>query len=212
MLWRLLEARLVPRLPGLAATAGAGFLIGLVLLWWRADWRATPEDVTSVLGIDLSREMLQVANRKSSRRPLPSPVSFLQADALSLPFHDESFICAASSFALRNVQLLETCISEMVRVLKPGGRIAVLDLSPVKGCFPLNPLLNLYVRRLVPLMGHLLAGDRSSYSYLSHSIDRFPDADGLAHLLRTAGLQHVAYRRMNMGIVALHWGAKPLPH
>ena len=99
----------------------------------------------------------------------------------------------------------------MVRVVRPGGRVAVLELSPVKGRSPLKPLVNFYVRRFVPLLGHMLADDRSSYSYLSESIDRFPDADGLADLLRAAGLEQVGYRRMNMGIVALHWGAKPGP-
>ena len=168
-------------------------------------------NVSSVLGVDLSGEMIRVAARKASRRPLSCPVSFLEADALALPFANDSFMCAASSFALRNVEDLETCVSEMVRVVSPGGRVAVLELSPVRGWFPLNPFLNCYVRRLVPLMGHLLAGDRSSYSYLSESIDRFPDADGLAEVLRAAGLEQVSYRRMNMGIVALHWGSKPVP-
>ena len=168
-------------------------------------------NVTSVVGVDLSRPMLKVASRKARERTLGSPVSFLQADALALPFESNSFLCAVSSFALRNVEDLEKCISELVRVVRPGGRVAVLDLSPVKGRSPLKPLVNFYVRRFVPLLGHLLADDRSSYSYLSESIDRFPDADGLADLLRTAGLENVNYRRMNMGIVALHWATKPDP-
>ena len=166
-------------------------------------------DVTSVLGIDLSRSMIDIARRKATDKFPDRPVSFLQADALSLPFPDESFVAVTSGFALRNVENVETCVSEMVRVLKPGGRVAVVDLSPVKGWSPLNFLLEIYVRRFIPLLGHLMAGDRSSYSYLSESIDRFPNADGLAEILRTAGLENVGYRRMNMGIVALHWGSKP---
>lgn len=168
-------------------------------------------NVTSVLGIDLSRPMLEIARRKAALKSPAPPVSFLQADALSLPFPDESFICITSGFALRNVENVETCVSEMARVLAPGGRLAVVDLSPVKGWSPLTFLLDLYVRRLIPLLGHLLADDRSSYSYLSESIDRFPNADGLAQILRSAGLENVGYRRMNMGIVALHWGSKPRP-
>ena len=186
--------------PGLDVATGTGDL---------AFTLGEQPNVTSVAAIDLSRPMLKVASRKARERSLGSPVSFLEADALSLPFADDSFLCAVSSFALRNVEDLENCISEMVRVVRPGGRIAVLDLSPVKGRSPLKPLVNFYVRRFVPLLGHLLADDRSSYSYLSESIDRFPDADGLAAILRASGLERVGYRRMNMGIVALHWGAKP---
>ena len=131
-------------------------------------------NVTSVTGIDLSRPMLDIARRKAIDKFPDQPVSFLQADALSLPFPNDSFISVTSGFALRNVENVETCVSEMVRVLKPGGRIAVVDLSPVKGWSPLNFLLEIYVRRFIPLLGHLMAGDRSSYSYLSESIDRFP--------------------------------------
>ena len=188
--------------PGLDVATGTGDL---------AFTLGEQPNVTSVVGVDLSRPMLKVASRKAKERTLGSPVSFLQADALDLPFESNSFLCAVSSFALRNVEDLEKCISELVRVVRPGGRVAVLDLSPVKGRSPLKPLVNFYVRRFVPLLGHLLADDRSSYSYLSESIDRFPDADGLASILRTAGLENVNYRRMNMGIVALHWGAKPNP-
>ena len=189
--------------PGLDVATGTGDL---------AFTLGEQSDVTSVVGVDLSRPMLTVASRKAKERSPECPVSFMEADALALPFADNSFLCATSSFALRNVEDIELCLAEMVRVVRPGGRVAVLELSPVKGRSPLKPLVNLYVRRFVPLLGHLLADDRSSYSYLSESIDRFPDADGLAGILRTAGLENVGYRRMNMGIVALHWGAKPRPY
>ncbi len=188
--------------PGLDVATGTGDL---------AFTLGEQPDVDSVVGIDLSRPMLKVASRKAKERSPGTPVSFMEADALALPFADDSFLCATSSFALRNVEDVEKCLAEMVRVVRPGGRVAVLELSPVKGRSPLKPLVNLYVRRFVPLLGHLLADDRSSYSYLSESIDRFPDADGLAEILRNAGLENVNYRRMNMGIVALHWGAKPNP-
>lgn len=188
--------------PGLDVATGTGDLAFIL---------GEQPDITSVAGVDLSRPMLKVASRKAKERSTECPVSFMEADALALPFADDSFLFATSSFALRNVEDVEKCLAEMVRVVRPGGRVAVLELSPVKGRSPLKPLVNLYVRRFVPLLGHLLADDRSSYSYLSESIDRFPDADGLAEILRNAGLEQVSYRRMNMGIVALHWGAKPNP-
>ena len=202
------------RATAIAAGAAQGQGSGLDVATGTGDLAFTlgeQANVTSVVAVDLSRAMLKVASRKSSERSAACPVSFLEADALALPFVDDSFLCVVSSFALRNVEDLEKCISEMVRVVRPGGRVAVLDLSPIKGRSPLKPLVNFYVRRFVPLLGHLLADDRSSYSYLSESIDRFPDANGLADLLRAAGLEQVGYRRMNMGIVALHWGAKPNP-
>ena len=188
--------------PGLDIATGTGDI---------AFTLARHPNITSVTGIDLSRSMLDIARRKAAEKFPDLPVSFFQADALSLPYPDESFIAVTSGFALRNVENVETCVSEMVRVLRPGGRVAVVDLSPVKGWSPLNFLLEIYVRRFIPLLGHLMAGDRSSYSYLSESIDRFPNADGLAEILRTAGLENVGYQRMNMGIVALHWGSKPNP-
>ena len=202
------------RATAIAAGAAQGQGLGLDVATGTGDLAFTlgeQSNVTSVVGVDLSRAMLKVASRKAAEHSVACPVSFLEADALALPFADDSFLCVVSSFALRNVEDLEKCISEMVRVVRPGGRVAVLDLSPVKGRSPLKPLVNFYVRRFVPLLGHLLADDRSSYSYLSESIDRFPDANGLADLLRAAGLEQVGYRRMNMGIVALHWGAKPGP-
>ena len=202
------------RATAIAAGAAQGQGLGLDVATGTGDLAFTlgeQSNVTSVVGVDLSRAMLKVASRKAAEHSVACPVSFLEADALALPFVDDSFLCVVSSFALRNVEDLEKCISEMVRVIRPGGRVAVLDLSPVKGRSPLKPLVNFYVRRFVPLLGHLLADDRSSYSYLSESIDRFPDANGLADLLRAAGLEQVGYRRMNMGIVALHWGAKPGP-
>ena len=166
-------------------------------------------NVTSMVGIDLSRPMLRVADRKAGTRDAGCNVNFLQADALALPFENDAFLCAVAGFALRNVEDLEQCIAETVRVLRPGGRLAALDMTPVKGWSPLRPLVSFHVRRFVPLVAHLLADDRSSYSYISESIDRFPDADGLADLFRAAGLEDVGYRRMNMGILALHWGTKP---
>ena len=202
------------RATAIAAGAAQGQGLGLDVATGTGDLAFTlgeQSNVTSVVGVDLSRAMLKVASRKAAEHSVACPVSFLEADALALPFVDDSFLCVVSSFALRNVEDLEKCISEMVRVVRPGGRVAVLDLSPVKGRSPLKPLVNFYVRRFVPLLGHLLADDRSSYSYLSESIDRFPDANGLADLLRASGLEQVGYRRMNMGIVALHWGAKPNP-
>ena len=110
-------------------------------------------DVTSVLGIDLSRSMIDIARRKAIDKFPDCPVSFLQADALSLPFPHESFVAVTSGFALRNVENVETCVSEMIRVLRPGGRVAVVDLSPVKGWSPLNFLLEIYVRRFIPSSG-----------------------------------------------------------
>ncbi|MEE9198406.1 MAG: ubiquinone/menaquinone biosynthesis methyltransferase [Dehalococcoidia bacterium] len=164
---------------------------------------------SEVVGVDFCPEMLELARRKSEKRPPPRPVTFLLGDALRLAFPDDSFLCATSGFALRNVDSIERSISEMFRVVRPGGRVVVLELTPRRSRNILSPLLNLYFNHWVPLLGQLLAGDREAYTYLPDSVTGFPDAEELATLFRNAGMVEVGYRRMNMGAVAIHWGAKP---
>lgn len=165
--------------------------------------------VTEVTGVDFCPEMIELANQKIAKSPPRVPVSYVVGDALHLAFPDDSFTCATSGFALRNVDSIVGCLSEMRRVIKPGGRVAVLELTPIKAPFPLSALLGLYFTRWVPLLGQLLAGDREAYTYLPNSVDGFPTAEELSDLFREAGLDDLGYRKLNMGTVAIHWGTKP---
>ena len=165
--------------------------------------------ITEVTGVDFCPEMIELANKKVAKTPTRVPVSYVEGDALNLDFQDDSFVCATSGFALRNVDSIVGCLSEMRRVIKPGGRVAVLELTPLKASFPVSALLDLYFSRCVPLLGQVLAGDREAYTYLPNSVDGFPTAKELSDLFREAGLVDVGYRKLNMGTVAIHWGTKP---
>ena len=127
------------------------------------------------------------------------------ADALSLPFPDASFACATAGFSLRNMPDLRQALAEMVRVVQPGGRVSTLELTPPRSGAKWS-LLRLYSHRLVPLLGQLVAGDRSAYTYLPQSVDHFLKAERLAALLGELGLSDVGFSRLGFGMVTIHWG------
>jgi demethylmenaquinone methyltransferase/2-methoxy-6-polyprenyl-1,4-benzoquinol methylase len=161
-----------------------------------------------VVGVDFSREMLALAARKAQMAGLGSRVQWQLADALELPFPDGAFLCATSGFSLRNVDDVGRALREMARVVAPGGRVAVLELTPVRSRL-FGPVFRAYFRGLVPLVGGLVVGDRAAYTYLPDSVRAFPIADELADLMRQAGLVEVQYRLLALGTVALHVGVKP---
>jgi demethylmenaquinone methyltransferase/2-methoxy-6-polyprenyl-1,4-benzoquinol methylase len=135
-------------------------------------------------------------------------VALVEGDGLRLPFGDAVFEVVASGFVMRNVADLPAALREQRRVLRPGGRVAILELTPLT--FPVAAqLFRLYFHRLVPLVGGLIAGDRGAYSYLPASVDRFPDARRLAAMLVAAGFERVRYRRFMLGTVALHVAERP---
>jgi demethylmenaquinone methyltransferase/2-methoxy-6-polyprenyl-1,4-benzoquinol methylase len=164
-------------------------------------------EVEHAVGLDLLHGMVSRAGAKVLARGMSGSVTMMTGDALSLPFAGGSFACATAGFSLRNMPDLEKALSEMVRVVRPGGRVALLELTPLaKGLK--SALFRPIFHGLVPLIGKLVAGDRSAYSYLPQSVDRFLDADRLAGMLRDLGLEQVTYRRLGFGTVALHWGTR----
>jgi demethylmenaquinone methyltransferase/2-methoxy-6-polyprenyl-1,4-benzoquinol methylase len=186
--WRRLTAEAVVR-PGdrvLDACCGTG---DLALACVRLGGR--------VVGLDFSERMLERARRKSSR------VEWLRADVLELPFDDTSFDAATVGFGVRNVADLERSLRELRRVLRPGARLGILEITVPRG--PLRLFYRLWFDRLVPLLGKLLRGG-SAYTYLPASVRRFPGPEELAGLLRQAGFGDVSFRLFAGGIVALHTG------
>lgn len=163
--------------------------------------------VNSTVGLDLLPEMIALARGRAIRQKADT-VSLMLGDALSLPFPDQTFACATAGFSLRNMPDVRQAISEMTRVVQPGGRVALLELSPMETGVKAR-LFRLYFHGVVPLVGNLIARDRAAYTYLPQSVDRFYDADELASLLQEAGLENVVYRRLGFGTVCLHLGDKP---
>ena len=160
-----------------------------------------------VLALDLLPEMIAVARGKQAHQQ-GSKVSFMVGDALSLPFPTGLFACSTAGFSLRNMPDVPQAIREMTRVVRPGGRVALLELSPMENGLKAW-LFRLYFHGMVPLAGNFLAGDRAAYTYLPQSVDRFYHADELAGIMRESGLEKVGYRRLGFGTVCLHWGDKP---
>ena len=187
--WRRLAAAAVVR-PGdrvLDAACGTGDLA-------LADLRAGAREV---VGIDFAPRMLERARRKSTE------VEWIQADLLALPFPDGTFDAATVGFGVRNLVELERGLRELRRVLRPGGRVAVLEITRPRG--PLRPFFSVWFERVVPLAGRLLPGGRA-YGYLPASVRRFPPAEELAELLVHAGFDGVRFRLFAGSIVALHTG------
>jgi demethylmenaquinone methyltransferase/2-methoxy-6-polyprenyl-1,4-benzoquinol methylase len=132
---------------------------------------------------------------------------FEWADALQLPYRDESFDAVTVGFGVRNLAELDRGIAEMTRVLKPGGRLVILEITQPQRP-PLSTFFSIWFDRLVPMIG-TLAGDRDAYSYLPESVKRFPPPEGLAELMDGAGLEAIRWTVLAGGIIAIHSGRKP---
>jgi demethylmenaquinone methyltransferase/2-methoxy-6-polyprenyl-1,4-benzoquinol methylase len=150
-----------------------------------------------VVGLDFSERMLERARRKAPA------IEWLQGDVLALPFDDASFDAVTVGFGVRNVEDLEGCLVELRRVLRPGGRLGILEITRPRG--PLAPFYRLWFDALIPLAGKLLPGG-SAYTYLPASVRRFPGPEQLAAVLGRAGFAGVSFRLLGGGIVALHVG------
>ncbi|MFA5494165.1 MAG: bifunctional demethylmenaquinone methyltransferase/2-methoxy-6-polyprenyl-1,4-benzoquinol methylase UbiE [Porticoccaceae bacterium] len=157
---------------------------------------------------DINESMLRVGRDKLLDHGTAGNVVFAQADAQYLPFPDNSFDCITIAFGLRNVTDKDLALAAMLRVLKPGGRLLVLEFSkPVSQ--PLEKLYDFYSFRILPLMGRAVANDADSYRYLAESIRMHPDQEALKTMMENAGFARCEYHNLTGGIVALHKGIKP---
>jgi demethylmenaquinone methyltransferase/2-methoxy-6-polyprenyl-1,4-benzoquinol methylase len=161
-----------------------------------------------VVATDFSEAMLVEAKRKleDPRRHAPA-IDLLAGDALGLPYPTGTFDCVTNGFLLRNVADLPAALREFHRVLRPGGRLVCLEITPAPGF--VTPLFRPYFEGLIPLLGRLVAGDRAAYTYLPASVRPFPVAERLAAMLGEAGFAEVTFRRLSFGVVCLHTGIKP---
>lgn len=153
-----------------------------------------------VTALDFSPKMLERARKKSGA------IEWVEGDALALPFVDGDFDAATVGFGVRNLADLEGGLRELARVLRPGGKLAVLEITRPRGI--LRPFFRLWFDVVVPVLGRVLPGGEA-YTYLPASVRRFPGPDDLSALLEHAGFEDVRYRLLGGGIVALHVGTKP---
>lgn len=213
--WRSRTVKLVPPegdAPILDVCAGTA---DLALAFYRAS-----SDKTHVVGTDFCLPMLEIGREKcrragadclavagtvTSRR---AGISLIEADTLNLPFSDDTFQIVSVAFGLRNLADTDVGLREMVRVCRPGGRVAVLEFT-IPTAWPLGPLYGWYFRHVLPRIGQALArNSQEAYNYLPSSVAQFPQGEALAERMRTAGLAEVELHRFTWGVATLYVGVK----
>lgn len=201
--WRRLAVQAaVPEMsgPALDVAGGTGdFAIEL----------ARSPQVTQVACLDFAREMLSVAADKAHQRGMAHQLDLVVGDAHVLPFPDDHFVCATVGFGVRNFIDEPRALREMARVVRPGGRVVVLEIVRMEGMGPVGRLFPLIFRYVTPWLGAALAGDREAYTYLPESVQGFLSASELAAMMERAGLRGVSFRRLALGSVAIVVGEVP---
>ena len=160
-----------------------------------------------VVGVDISAGMLEVARQKIAAKGLADIFSVQLGDSEGLPFEDNHFDAITVAFGVRNYENLEKGLADMLRVLKPGGKIVILEFSKPR-TFPIAPLYHFYFRYLTPFFGRLFSKDKKAYTYLPESVAAFPDGGEFVNLMEKTGYQHTKYRFLTFGISAIYTGLK----
>jgi demethylmenaquinone methyltransferase/2-methoxy-6-polyprenyl-1,4-benzoquinol methylase len=203
--WRRRTVRLVPPRPGtsiLDVCTGTG---DLALAYHRAS-----HGQATIVAADFTHEMLAIGRQKAKRAGAGGELTFIEADAQSLPLPRDRFDIVCVAFGLRNVADTAAGLAEMTRVCAPGGRVAVLEFTSPQWQ-PFKAVYGWYFRHVLPRIGQLIARNREgAYSYLPASVGEFPQGEALAERMRAAGLTEVTYRALTLGIAAIYVGKKPL--
>jgi demethylmenaquinone methyltransferase/2-methoxy-6-polyprenyl-1,4-benzoquinol methylase len=161
----------------------------------------------AVVGVDRSAGMLAIGREKIEERQLGDRIQLQQGDVLQLPYADEEFDVVSIAFGLRNLLDYSMGLSEMVRVLKPGGRLLILEFSPpARGLY--LKMYDFYLRKIVPIVGGIVSGSRAGYQYLASSIGEFPPRDRVVELMRGVNLDHVRAKRLAGGITYVYYGER----
>jgi demethylmenaquinone methyltransferase/2-methoxy-6-polyprenyl-1,4-benzoquinol methylase len=175
----------------------------LTLALWKEGKRSTGK-FPRIMGSDFAHPMLCLARRKYSEE---GPQQYIEADALKLPFPDGSFDLVTAAFGFRNLANYEVGLREILRVLKPGGEVGILEFTEPQSAL-VRPIYHLYLRRIVPQVGGAISGSHAAYSYLPVSVSKFPSAEELAGLMTKCGFAEARFDLWTMGTVALHTGRR----
>ena len=163
-----------------------------------------PDKIT---GVDISVGMLELGKEKIAKKKLSDRIEMVVGDSENLPFEDNSFDAATVAFGVRNFENLQKGLADINRVLRPGGKLVVLELStPTK--FPIKQLFGFYFNNILPLFGRMLSKDDSAYKYLPESVNAFPDGEDFKKVMTAAGFQCNTSRSLTFGICSLYTGVK----
>ena len=160
-----------------------------------------------LVGADISEGMMAVGAKKVKKAGLEAVISFAKEDCLNLSYNEGSFDAVTAAFGIRNFANLDRGLSEMCRVLKPGGHLSIVELTtPVR--FPLKQLFRIYSHTVLPVYGRLVSKDKSAYTYLTKTIEAFPQGELMMEILRQAGFRETSFRRLTFGICTLYTATK----
>lgn len=160
-----------------------------------------------VIGIDISEGMLDVGRKKMHTRNLGSRIELRIGDSENLPFEDNKFDAVTVAFGVRNFENLERGLMEMLRVVRPGGKVVILEFSK-PAAFPMKQLYQFYFRFILPTVGRVISRDRAAYTYLPESVQAFPDGDNFVKLLTKTGYKNTTCKALTFGISSLYTGTK----
>lgn len=160
-----------------------------------------------ILGVDISTGMMDIGRRKVTERRLDGIISFSREDCMKLSFADESFDAVTAAFGIRNFQNLDAGLREMCRVLKRGGHLSIVELTTPVG-FPMKQLFSIYSHTVLPVYGRLISKDNSAYSYLTATMEAFPQGERMVEILKNAGFREASFKRLTFGICTMYFATK----
>jgi demethylmenaquinone methyltransferase/2-methoxy-6-polyprenyl-1,4-benzoquinol methylase len=162
---------------------------------------------TRLIGVDISEGMMEIGRQKVRQAGLSDIISFAKEDCLNLSYQDGTFDAVTATFGIRNFADLDRGLSEMCRVLKKGGHLSIVELTtPVK--FPMKQLFKVYSHTVLPLYGRIISKDSSAYSYLTRTIEAFPQGELMVEILKKAGFSDASFKRLTFGICTMYFATK----
>lgn len=162
---------------------------------------------TKIIGADIAQGMLDIGKQKSAAKGFEDKIEFIKADSAALPFNDQSFDAITVAFGVRNFQYLDKGLLEMHRVLKPGGRLVVLEFSK-PSAFPYKQVYNFYFKYILPTLGNLLSKSSNAYTYLPESVQHFPEGEAFAAHLKNTGYKNIMVQPLTFGTCSLYTADK----